>query len=498
MADWPLRTLGAGARALDLAAILGPLLLALWLAWRARAPRDAAEFDGRAAQLSPWSCGLSLAASDLAFAAALIALPLAAASPGGGLVCLQGLAIGGLLGRWIVARWILPACFAARGRSALAALEERLGRGAGALVAALFAIGALLATAGRVFLFVFALHVALGANLPGGSALGGWMGFGLIALGVWALALLSYLVRGLRGSVAGDGLLFLVLLAAVAAGLVGLVAEMSGGWGLFFEVLRGSRKHVLLDFSASPGLEHTFWTAFFVSSLASAAHYGADPLQLTRLVATGSLARARKALWISLAGLLPALGLCLLGAGLLAWTERNALSEAAAPLVAAFGEARWPVIAIELLAPWARALVLAGCAVSAVVAAKSALAALLQLALARRRSRGAPDPGLGRVRLHALAWAAAALVVGLVLGPWIAGRPAVLEGLQACGQCALGLLAAASALMLLRRPPRAEGLAWAARSSSAGPTCWSGPAVASCPTGSATAGAPARWSSSPR
>lgn len=462
MVDWPLRTLGAGAHALDFALILAPILLALVLALRQRAPANAAEFDGRAGELSPWSVGLSLAASDLALAAALIALPLAASVPFGGLVCLQGLVIGGLLGRWMVSRWVLPACFAARERSVLVCIESRLGPKAGALVGTVFAAGAGLATAARVFLFVFALHLALGASLPGGGALGGWLGFGLLALGVWVAAALLVLLRGLRGSVAGDGLLFGVLAVAALAGLAGLVAQLGGGWKLYSEVLLGSRKHIPLAFETSAGLEHTFWTAFFLSSLGSAAHYGADPVQLSRLLATGSLARARKALWVSLVSVVPALVLCLLGAGMLAWKERNGLSAGADPVVSALDLARWPVFVAEQLAPLARALVLAGFAVSAVLAAKSALAALVQLAALGRRRRGQVEPGLARMRLTTLAIAAGILAAGLAVGPWISARPAILDGLQTGGECALGLLLAATGLALLRRPPAPEGLFWAA------------------------------------
>jgi hypothetical protein len=456
VADWALRTLGEPAGALEFGALLAPLVLALLLALRARAPANAAEFDGRKGELSPWGVGLSLAASDLALAAALILLPLSASAPYGGLVCLQGLVIGGVLGRWMVSRWLLPACFAARERGVLAAIEERLGRRAGALVAAVFSGGALLATTGRVFLFVFALQLSIGARLPGG-----WAGFGLIALGVWAIAALLALVRGLRGSIAGDGFLLLVLLAAAVAGLAGLVGQLDGHWGRFFDALRGSRKHIPLDIAASPGLEHTFWTALFVSSLASAAHYGADPVQLTRLLATGSLARARKALWVSLAGVLPALVLCLVGAGLLAWTEQVLANAGSVPSVGIRDETRWPAIVAERLPSWSRALLLAGFAVSAVLAAKSLLAALLQLAAARRGRRSG-DPSLRWMRGATLALALLLLAFGMAMGPWIAARPSVLDGLYRAGECALGLVFAAAALALLRRPPAAEGLFWAA------------------------------------
>ena len=461
MAEWPLSTLGSGAGALGFAAILTPILVAFVLALRVRKPADAAEFDGHTSELSPLGVGLSLAASDLALAGALIALPLAASLPDGGLVCLQGLVLGGVIGRFLVSRWMLPGAFAARERSALAPIGERLGRSAGALAARVFALGATLASAGRVFLFVFALHLALGANLPGKTALGGWLGFGLLALFVWAAAALLALVRGLRGSVACDGFLLLVLLVAVVAGLVGLVATLGGGWSTFGEVLRGSRKHIPLAFETSAGLANTFWTALFVSSLASAAHYGADPQQQTRLLATGSLERARKALWISLAGVLPAAGLCLVGAGLLAWKERNPLGADAQRIVAAFDLSRWPVLVAGELAPLARALVLAGFAACAVLAAKSTLGALVQVASAGRRRRRAPEPNLGWMRRSIATSAVRILIVGLLLGPSIATHPTLLQALLVAGECALGLLFAASGLALLRRPPAAEGLFWA-------------------------------------
>jgi hypothetical protein len=440
-----------------------PLLVAFALALRARRPAGAAEFDGRTAELPAISVGLSLAASDLALMTALIAIPLAASLPSGGSRCLQGMVIGGVVGRWMVSRWILPACFAARGRGTLGCIEERLGAGAGRLAALVFTAGALLSGAGRVFLSAFALQLAIGASVPGGGALGGWLGFGLIVLGILSAAALIALVRGLRGSIAGDGFLLLVLLAAAVAALLGLVAQLEAGWGRFFEALSGSRKHIPLGWETSAGLEHTFWTALFVSSLASAAHYGADPLQLTRLLATGSLERARRALWWSLAGVLPALVLCLCGAGILAWGEQmRGRSGEIAPLVAAFEPARWPAIVAQYLPPWSRALVLAGCAVSAVVAGKTLFGALVPLAAASRRRRSGAEPSLRWMQGRTLLTSGALLVLCLALAPAIAARPALLESLRVAGACALGLLLAGAGLALLRRTPAPEGFFWAA------------------------------------
>ncbi|MBK7644499.1 MAG: hypothetical protein IPJ19_15885 [Planctomycetes bacterium] len=461
MAEWPLQALGHPPGGLELAAILVPLLLALILARLARKPASVAEFDGRAGELSPWSVGFSLAASDLSLSAALLALPLAASGPLGGLVCLQGLLVGGLIGRALAARWLLPALFEHRARGPLGAIEARLGSGALRLCTALFTGGALLATAGRAFLLVFALHVSLGSLFPAEGSLGGWSGFALLALAVWGIAALLAGLRGLRGSVAGDGLLFAVLCAAAVAGLVGLVAQLEGGWDTYLRVLHGSHKHELVGFATSPALEHTFWTALLVSSLASAAHYGADPLQQARLLATGTLARARKALWISLVSALPATGLCLTGAGLFAWKERNGLSAAADALVRARPEARWVVFVAEQLTPWARALVLAAFAISAVVAAKTLLAALLQLSATQRARRGGAPSSLRRLQLGLGIAALGTFGLQLALGPWISARPGALEGLQACGEGALGLVFAALALSVLRRTPPVNGLYWA-------------------------------------
>lgn len=477
MAEAPI--LGGVGGATGVAAILAPLGLALLLAWRERKPADAAEFDGRAGELSPGVVGLSLATSDLALAGALLLLPFEALLPYGGLVCMQGILVGGVLGRWIVSRWFLPACFSARERSPLAWIEERLGPAAAGLVEWVFTLGTLLATVGRLFLFVFALHLSIGASIPGAHALGGWLGFGLIACGVLAAAALLALVRGLRGSVAGDGWLFGVVLAAACAGLVGLVGRLYGGWSVFVEVLFGSQKHLPLSFAASPALAHTFWTALCVSSLASAAHYGADPVQLSRLLATGKLASARKALWISLVGAVPALALCLVGVALLAWRERNDLSPVAAAIVGARDERRWPVFVAEQLAPLARGLVLSAFAISAVVASRSALSALLQVLGRRRRRRGAADPTPGGMRLRVLLLAAAILLTGLALQPWTGTHASALDWLLRACAWSGGILFAAAGLAFLRPVPRAEGLFWATPLALAGmlALCARGPAA---------------------
>lgn len=458
MADWPLVTLGQGAGAIELGLALAPLVLALLVAVVGRRPRTAAEFDGRAAALSPWKLGLSLGASDLALGLSLVALPLAASEPDGGLVCLQGLWIGGTLGRWIVSRWILPAAFAAREQGPTGWIAERLGGTAARTAENLFALAALASAAARLLLFAFALHLALGPLLRSSATPAS------LALLVVVLALsgaLVYSVRGLRGGVAADVVAFGFLLAAGVGGLVGLVGSLNAGWGTYVEVFLGARRHELLSFDTSPAHEHTFWVALFVSSLASVGHYGADPLQLTRLLSAESLAGARRALWSSLVVLFPAAVGCLVGAAVLAWRERNALSPEVAELVGLRPEAIWPAIAAGELAPWARGLVLAGFAASALVAGKSAIAALVLLGGAWRRRRGAGEASLGRLRVQAGFLGAVLALAGVALLPLASRDPRALDLALASSSFVAGGLLAAAALALACRKRCSDGFLWA-------------------------------------
>ncbi len=459
MAEWTLVSVGKGALALEFALVGLPLALALVCAWLVRRARDAAEFDGRRAELSAWSTGLSLGASDLALALGFVVLPFAASQPDGGFVCLQGLLIGGTLGRWIVARWILPACFASRERGATAWIAERLGARAAGLAESAFALGAVCSAAARVFLFAFVLHVALGPSLSAG---GSWTGFALLVVALTALAVLLYAVRGLRGAVASDGPLFLALLVAGLAGLIGVVGTLNGGWSVFVEVFLGARRHEVLGFDTSPARPYTLWIAIFVASLGSVAHYGTDPVQLTRLVATGSLERARRALWISLVGVVPAIVLCLIGGGVLAWRERNALVPDAALLVGVRPDALWPAIIARELSPWTRGLALAGFAACAVIAAKSAIAALVQLIGAWRGRRGAAESGIGRLRGRAVLLGLGIALAALGLLRVVGREPALLDVALGTSSYANGLLLAATGLALLRRRTDAEGFLWAA------------------------------------
>src|SRR5262245_24060247 len=90
------------------------------------------------------------------------------------------------------------------------------------------------------------------------------------------------------------------------------------------------------------------------------------------------------------------------------------------PLIASFEPARWPAIVAEYLPAWSRALVLAGCAVSAVVAAKALLGALVPLASAVWRRHAGAEPSLRGVRMLALGAALLLAAAGLALAPAIA------------------------------------------------------------------------------
>lgn len=457
MADWTALSVGQGVGALELVLALAPIALALLVAGLGRRPRDAAEFDGRRAALPAWSLGLSLATSDLALALACLSLPLAASQPEGGLVCLQGLWIGGVLGRLVVSRWLLPAAFAAREGGPTGWIAERLGAGSARTAESVFALAAWISAAARVLLLAFALHLALGPLL---REMGPGPNLQILAMLLCCSGALLYAVRGLRGSVASDAVCFAVLLAAALGGLAGLVGTLDGGWGTFVEVFYGARRHELVSFDTSPAHPNTFWVALFVSSLGSVAHYGTDPLQLTRLLAAESLPRARRALWYSLVGLLPALVLCVLGGGVLAWRERNAFAPEVSELLGLRPDAVWPAIAASGLAPWTRGLVLAGFTALALVAAKSAVAALVLQSGAWRRRRGAGEPSLGRQSAQALWIGVGIALASAALLPMATRDAQVLDLALDASACASAALLAAAGLALLRRP-RTTGFVWA-------------------------------------
>lgn len=256
--------------------------LAVGLAMKGKAASADDYFLG-ARDLPAWAVMLSIVATETS-ALTVISVPGIAAR--GDLRFLQ-LAFGYLLGRIVVAWWLLPGYFSGAQQTAYQRLEARFGAPTRRTLSATFLVTRFLADGVRIF--AGAIPLAL---------LTGWdVGWSIVVMGGVTLA--YTFIGGLRSVVWADALQLGVYVAGGVAALV-IAAQMAlqGGGDLAGLWARAddAGKLKLLDWSLSFSAPFTVLGGLVGGAMLSAASHGTDQIIVQRLLATRSLRDAQWAL----------------------------------------------------------------------------------------------------------------------------------------------------------------------------------------------------------
>ncbi len=247
--------------------------------WVARRQETAGDYFLGARHLPAWAILLSIVATETS-ALTVISVPGLAAR--GNLAFLQ-LAFGYLIGRIAVAAWLLPGYFRGQQETAYARLESRFGAGTRRLISAVFLVTRFLGDGVRVFAGAIPLALVTGWSIP-------------IAIIIIGLVTMVYTwFGGLKAVVWADVLQLAVYVAGGAAALA-IAWDLAGGAGTALALAHEAGKLTLiqpvLDFTTTYSLAG----GLVGGALLSAASHGTDHLIVQRLLATGSLRRARFAL----------------------------------------------------------------------------------------------------------------------------------------------------------------------------------------------------------
>jgi len=200
----------------------------------------------------------------------------------GDLTFLQ-IAIGYVVGRIGVAMWLLPGYFEGEQLTAYARLEHRFGVTTRRAISTVFLSTRFLADGVRIFAGAIPLALVTGWNIP-------------TAIVVMGLATLIYtLIGGLKAVVWAD---VVQLTIYTTGGLLALFIawRLAGGPAQALELAREAGKLRVFDFQVNLTTTYTFLGGLVGGALLSAASHGTDQLIVQRLLATGSLPKARMAL----------------------------------------------------------------------------------------------------------------------------------------------------------------------------------------------------------
>jgi SSS family solute:Na+ symporter len=265
---------------LDLAVILVYFALTLGVGlWVTRSQRTAGDYFLGARNLPAWAVLLSIVATETS---ALTVISIPGVGARGDLSFLQ-LPFGYLVGRIFVARWLLPGYFTGTQETAYARLEARFGVGIRRWLSACFLVTRFLGDAVRVFAGAIPLALVTGWSVPGA----------IIAMG--AITLVYTYLGGLKAVVWADVIQLCVYVAG-GLGALRIAAHLAGGFGPMLHLASAGGKLHLFNPTFSFTTTYSLFGGLLGGALLSAASHGTDHLIVQRLLATRSLADARRAL----------------------------------------------------------------------------------------------------------------------------------------------------------------------------------------------------------
>ena len=251
----------------------------------------------------PW---YSVAASTIATtisAVTFIGVPALVYATDGNFVYLQ-LALGGVIARILVAKYLVPLYYEKEFYSPYEYMADRLGPVIGRMTAGMFFLGGILGQGVRVYATALVLELITGWGLTGS---------------IFIIALFSVLwtwMGGITTVIWTDVVQFFVLVAGAVAALVFILNGLPDGWSSLVIAGQDAGKFTLFDFSTDPRVAFTFWAALIAMPFQNVAVYGTDHLFVQRLLCCRNQREAQKAvLWSTIGELVPILML-VVGAGL--------------------------------------------------------------------------------------------------------------------------------------------------------------------------------------
>jgi SSS family transporter len=231
-----------------------------------------------------WALAFSIVATETS-TLTIIGTP--AIAYAGNLTFLQ-LVFGYVVGRALVAAFLLPGYARGEFFTAYALIEKRFGPRMRAVAAATFLITRAVAEGVRVAAIALVLSVVLGTSEH------------LSVILVIALTLLYTFEGGMKAVIWTDVAQLLLYLSGSVCTFLVLLHLIPGGWHEVVQVAAThGQKLQLLDFSLNLATKYTFWSGIIGGAFLTMASHGTDQIIVQRLLAARNLRDSRKALLAS-------------------------------------------------------------------------------------------------------------------------------------------------------------------------------------------------------
>ena len=433
-----------GFTGLDWMVLIAYLVGTTWLGiWLGRDQKDARDYFVASQRIPWWAILFSVVATETS---ALTFISIPGLAYVGNLSFLQ-VAAGYILGRVVISYTLLPRYYQGELVTAYALLERRFGLGTRRFASVVFMATRAFGDSVRVFATAIPIGLIIGPVVPPE-----YVGpLSILILG--AFTVLYTYHGGMRAVVWTDVVQTGVYVLGGVAALWLLGEGVEGGWTAILNGARGQGKLQWLDTYTGIDRPHTLWAGLIGGGFLSMASHGADQLIVQRLMASGSLTDARKALMGSGLVVFAQFTMFLfIGIGLFAFYQGEAFARP---------DAIFPRFIVEVMPAGLTGLVIAAilaAAMSTVSGALNSLAAAslhdLYLPLTGRR---ADEPGVLRVgKLFTLLWAA--ILLGGAMLYRNEGTPVVTIALSIASFTYGGLLGAFFLAMLVRRAKQRDAI----------------------------------------
>ena len=316
----------------------------------------------------PWYAVSASTIATTISAVTFIGVPALVYVENGNFVYLQ-LALGGVIARILVARFLVPLYYEKEFYSPYEYMTDRLGEAVGRATAGLFFLGGILGQGVRVYATALVLELMTGWSM-------------MISIAVIAtFAILWTWMGGIAAVIWTDFVQFFVLIFGGIAALIYVSGSLPDGWTSLIEVGQQAGKFKTFDFSTDPRVAFTFWAALIAMPFQNVAVYGTDHLFVQRLLCCKNQREAQKAvLWSTVGELVPVLMLTV-GVGLYVFYQYNSLPSELGALVAERGDRIFPAFIITEIPVGLKGLLIAGILSAAISSLDSILAALSQISL---------------------------------------------------------------------------------------------------------------------
>lgn len=252
----------------------------MWGAWLGRGARGGRDYFLGNRDL-PWGAVLlSVVATETS---TLTFLSIPGVAYVGTLGFLQ-IAMGYVVGRVLVAGWLLPAYQRGELMTAYELLEGRFGGSTRRLTSGIFMVTRLLADSVRLFATAIPLALMTGWSYP-------------LAVGVIGLATFIYTyLGGIRAVVWVDAVQMGLYLVGGVVALVVLQTAVTGGWEAILDQASAAAKLRVFDLTWDLGLPYTLWAGLIGGAFLTMGSHGTDQLIVQRLLACRDLRASRYAL----------------------------------------------------------------------------------------------------------------------------------------------------------------------------------------------------------